>query len=99
MPTYTGQRQEEPIIRGRTRGPYYYKAMQELGGVEDALGEMEESLKKNELKSIELKQRTSGCMPGNITRNVEKMGFGGRQAKKFDPETGYNISIVLNTII
>jgi len=59
--------------RGREKGEAYYKALQDLGGVEDTISSifvqyihkigMEDDLLKNEIRAIEAKQRVCGFVP------------------------------------
>lgn len=65
-----GMNQGQPMMQmapqlmgGRRGSPSYYRALQDLGGVEDALEGMEESLQKYELRSIGNVHRRCGFEP------------------------------------
>jgi len=49
--------------KGRKRSPFYFRALQEVGGVEDAIEGLEESLYRNELNVIQSKYRATGYKP------------------------------------
>lgn len=63
IPTATGS------FKTRGKGPYYSRAMQELGGIEDKLADMEDSLKKNELKILEASQNQWNFKPWSTSFN------------------------------
>ena len=60
----------------RARGFYYMQAMLDHGGVPDALGELEESLKRNELASIQAKQMKLDYPAYNMGFGQEGFGMG-----------------------
>ena len=73
-------------LNQKERGPYYINAMEELGGVEDKLADMEESLRRNELITNKRKkffQKTFDKLPRNTLDRSASMyqgrfGSGGR---------------------